>query len=256
MPEPGEEESIRGDWYATAFGALYPVVYAHRSVAAARPEAEFAVRQLRLRRSERALDLCCGNGRHMVGLIEHCDSVVGLDYSADLLRIARRQAGPKARLIRGDMRILPFPSHFDALFSFFTSFGYFDDADNARSARAMCLALKPGGRLFIDYLNPAFVEATLVPFSRRDSQGYAINETRWIDSDKGRVNKTTEVLRKSAVVARMGESVRLYSLEELGALLRRAGLEIDAAYGDYDAAGVAEDRPRIILVARRKEGHA
>ena len=36
--------TIEEDWYAHAFDALYPIVYAHRSIASAQPEVSFAAR--------------------------------------------------------------------------------------------------------------------------------------------------------------------------------------------------------------------
>lgn len=115
--------SIDEHWYKRSFVAQYGVVYAHRSVEAAVREAAFAVSQLVIDGSERVLDLCCGNGRHMGHLLRRTPHVTGLDYSRELLAAARDTLGPEAALVRGDMRALPFDGVFDAVTSFFTSFG-------------------------------------------------------------------------------------------------------------------------------------
>ena len=250
-------------WYATAFGEVYSVIYAHRTVEAASGEADFAARQLGLARDDCVLDLCCGNGRHMVHLCKHAGAVAGLDYSAHLLGLARENVGAGARLVRGDMRALPFGANFDVVVNFFTSFGYFsDDAENRGVAFEMARVLKPGGRFFIDYLNPSHVVASLVPRSRREHAGYEIEEERWIDEAAQRVNKRT-VVRKAdapstpdALVARTEESVRLYSFEEMRAMLDAAGLEIVSAFGDYQGNALTEDAPRLLLIGRRRTAHA
>ena len=62
------------------------------------------------------------------------------------------------------MRV-PFGSRaYDYVFSFFTSFGYFDDpAEQAAVVRNIARSLKPGGRLVLDYLNPRYADAHLTP---------------------------------------------------------------------------------------------
>ena len=115
------DTNIAEDWHQRSFGALYPVLYAHRNVEAAAPEAAFAAQRLGLRPDDRVLDLCCGNGRHMVHLLRHTPRVVGLDYSPDLLALASEQLGNSAGLVRGDMRAVPFGAVFDAVTNFFTS---------------------------------------------------------------------------------------------------------------------------------------
>jgi ubiquinone/menaquinone biosynthesis C-methylase UbiE len=253
-----KHESIDGDWFATAFGAWYPVVYAHRTVAAAAPEAEFAQKVLHISPDDRLLDLCCGNGRHLVHLAKTAPQAAGLDYSADLLRLARENIGAsRNRLLRGDMRALPFADNtFDAITNFFTSFGYFQDArEDRKTATEIARVLRPGGRFFIDYLNESHVKKTLIPHSERRQDQYLILETRWIDPDTNRVNKRTEVEHEGRVLTRMAESVRLYSLDELAELLDAAGLEINQTYGDYEGNPTDPIRPRLILSGHRTGTH-
>jgi tRNA (uracil-5-)-methyltransferase TRM9 len=55
---------------------------------------------------ETALDLGCGNGRHVELLTDHADRVLGLDISRELLTIAADRV-PTADLIEGDASRLP-----------------------------------------------------------------------------------------------------------------------------------------------------
>lgn len=251
-PATPSPSGVVDNWYETAFDALYPVVYAHRTVEAATRESAFAIEQLHLCTSCSVLDLCCGNGRHMVHLLRHTPHVIGLDYSPALLGEARRLLGGQGSLLRGDMRAIPFDRAFDAVANFFTSFGYFNrDEENQAVARGIARALRPGGRFFMDYLNPQHVQANLDPESRRTAGAYEIIEKRWIDKALNRVNKTTAILRDGVLVNETSESVRLYERDELAGLLTAAGLKVEAIFGDYDGTPVHGSRPRQIVVGTR-----
>jgi len=252
VPDTGKDTpDIAEDWYARAFGSLYPMLYAHRSVEAAAPEAAFAIEELSLSPADRVLDLCCGAGRHMVYLKQRTPCLTGVDYSPQLLDLARQQLGSCARLIRADMRALPFAGAFDALTNFFTSFGYFDDAGNAQTVRCMARALRPGGRFFMDYLNAPYAEKALQPRTERTIESLHVVETRWIVGSPRRINKRTEVIEDGATVHRGEESVRLYLPEEILALLRQFGLEIDRTFGDYEGQPLNPGQPRMIMVGHR-----
>jgi SAM-dependent methyltransferase len=246
------DESIDADWYAAAFGDLYPVVYAHRTVEAAAPECRFAAKTLDLKQDDRVLDLCCGTGRHLVHLARHATGLVGLDYSEDLLRRATTLLEGRAKLVRADMRSVPFANTFDVLTNFFTSFGYFmDDRENDRSVGSMANALRKGGRFFVDLINPAHTRANLVPQSSRMRDDFRIDETRWIDETARRVNKITQVSQHGHTIAEFQESVRLYEERELLEMFGVEGLAIDHVYGDYDGCDAADNHPRLILTGHK-----
>lgn len=243
---------VAHDWYRRSFDALYPVIYAHRTVESAAPEAAFAARQLELNEGKSVLDLACGNGRHLAHLLQRTRRAVGLDYSAALLARARETVGRRAGLVRADMRAVPFAGAFDAVTNFFTSFGYFfEDAENLRTVRSVAQALKPGGRFFIDYMNRAHVEATLVPRSRRRIGEYEVAEERWIDARRRRINKTMAVYKGDVRLENLEESVRLYESDELQQLLAAGGLTVDRFFGDFTGEPYGRNSPRMILVGRK-----
>jgi len=244
--------SVTDNWFEAAFGELYPVVYAHRTVEAAVPEANFAAKAVDLKPEEYALDLCCGAGRHLVTLQKYGAHLTGVDYSAQLLDIARKRLQQETFLVRADMRALPFSSCFDVVFSFFTSFGYFmEDNDNAAAASNMAHVLKPAGRLFMDYLNPLSLVKHLQPETTRESEGFIIEERRWIDYKLKRVNKQVSVMRNGGIVSATSESVRLYQREELTALLGSVGLQVDQVWGDCAGNPYGADADRMVLVGSK-----
>ena len=252
MPGTTPPRTPPPNWYEESFGDLYTVIYAHRSVEAAAPEAAFAARVLKLEPGDRVLDLCCGSGRHLVHLAQIVGHPVGLDYSPAMLQEGRQVLKTHACIVRADMRAIPFCEAFDAVTNFFTSFGYFqDDSENMRVINETSRVLKPGGRFFIDYVNPAHVRDTLDSQSNRTIDGYNVSECRWIDESAKRINKMTRVSRGEETVRNFGESVRLYEEPELRALLDGAGLVCEQAFGDYTGAPLARNTPRMILTGSK-----
>lgn len=246
-------EPVREDWYRLGFRHLYAVVYAHRTVEAAAPEAAFAAKLLGLRQGERVLDAGCGNGRHLVHLARMTKDAAGLDYSVELLATAAAQLNGAARLVRGDLRRLPFGPCFDAVASFFTTFGYFPtDVENGAAAAELARVLKPGGRWFLDFLNAANVRQTLEPETLRHNGDYAIHERRWIDEARGRVNKRVEVTHRGHAAGSWEESVRLYDQAQLCALLADAGLAVEEVFGNYSGESADAEQPRLIMAGRKR----
>jgi len=248
---PDKTLAVADDWFVAAFGELYPVVYAHRTVEAAIPEAHFAAEAVRLLPEDNALDLCCGAGRHLVTLEQYGAHLAGVDYSTQLLAIARKRLSPETALIHADMRALPLTPCFDVVFSFFTSFGYFEDTDNVAAAASMAQVLKPSGRFFMDYLNPLNLEEHLEPETLRESKGYVIHERRWIDREKHRVNKTVAIEHEGNAMGVTSESVRLYALEELTALLSEVGLQVQEVWGNCAGAAYGPNADRMILAGSK-----
>jgi SAM-dependent methyltransferase len=196
-------------------------------------------------RGDRVLDLACGPGRHAAELERLGAKVVGFDLSRAMLRRARERAG--ACLVRGDMRALPFRAgSFVLAVNLFTSFGYFvDDAEHRLVVRQVAAALVPRGVFVLDYLNAEHVRRTLKLGER--TAGRDVRVTRRIDRDSRFVIKEIELRDEGR---RFEERVRLYSADELAALLTDAGLRIIARFGDYEGAAAGPEAPRVILVAR------
>lgn len=239
-------------WYDAAFEADYLALYPHRDLPAARFEVGGLVeRGLR----GVVLDLGCGFGRHLLALRERGFDAVGLDRSEALLARAHGLADGalRGRLVRGDFRALPLRERcFDAVLMLFSSFGYFDDAENARVLGECARVLKPGGLLVLDLMNPSRVRATLVPESRSERDGRTILERRSLARDEPRVRKDVTLTGGGAPERAWREDVRLYEPAEIAAALASAGLEFLRTEGDFDGAAYAPEAPRQLVWARRR----
>jgi SAM-dependent methyltransferase len=199
------------------------------------------------------LDLACGAGRHLRPLAEKGLKSVGLDLSSELLRRASAEAGGPWRLVRGDMRRLPFAhGSFGAVASFFTSFGYFatvgEDVEVLGEVRRV---LEPGAGFMLDFLHAGYVRSNLVPEDRRRLGERWVVQRRRIEGRS--VVKEIEIrpVGPGGRGERYEERVRLYEPEELEELLREAGLSVAARFGGYDGQPLDPDSERVLLAGRR-----
>jgi SAM-dependent methyltransferase len=233
-------------WFASWFDShYYHRLYAHRSDAEAAGFIDALVDRLQPEEHASILDLGCGAGRHAKYLASKGFCVTGLDLAASSIRTAQRWEFPGLRFLRHDMR-LPFGRQaFDYIFNMFTSFGYFDDAaEHQGVVRNIANALRPGGFLVLDYLNVRHAEARLVPEEITEIDGVVYRVTRW--SDATHFYKRIEVDDVEHV-----ERVAKFTRGDFAAMFARAGLTIEAVYGDYALRPFdADSSPRLILMAR------
>ena len=230
-------------WFETAFEKQYLDLYYRRDDAAAKDEAAFAAEALALTEGSLVLDVACGAGRHARALKELGHRVVGIDLSRDLL-----DAAAGVTRVRGDMRALPFAGYFDAACSFYTSFGYFDDDGNLATIDSIVGSLRVGGVFLLDFLNATTVGTRLVPESEEERDGRTYKIRRRIED--GRVLKDV-VIEEEGLTMSYTESVRLYLYNELLEILKGAGFDVIATYGDFDGRDYTTDAPRCILISRK-----
>ena len=185
--------------------------------------------------------------------------VVGLDLSFDLLYHARDLPEGRqllGRLVRADSRRLPFDgAAFDAVCLLFSSFGYFDDEENAGLLSEVARVLRPGGAAVLDIMNPERIRAGLVPESKSQRDGFVLHERRSLECFGRRVVKHVELIRDDGGPSeRWHEDVRMYGTNELQLLAKNRGLELLRAEGDFDGSPFdsgPNGSPRQILWFRR-----
>ncbi len=105
------------------------------------------VKLLAPRAGERVLDLGCGTGPLTHQIAQAGASVVGLDFSDEMLNQAR-SAFPELEFVRGDARDFHFGAPFDAVFS--NAVLHWVSPPEA-AVRCVAAALKPGGRFVAEF---------------------------------------------------------------------------------------------------------
>lgn len=215
--------------------------------------AEALVRRLGLPVGAEVLDVPCGHGPLALALARRGLRVTGVDLTAALLDDARRAAASEGLAVDWqlrDMRDLPWSRRFDVALNWWSSVGFFDEPGEEAFFAALHGALKPGGALVLETL----VLETLLP---------GLQERRWSDAGPLRVLEQTQVdwlagrartewtfEREGRVTSRRTSDLRIYSVAELGAALRRAGFRDLEAHADLAQTAFTPGR-RLVLVARR-----
>ena len=201
------------------------------------------------------LDLCCGAGRHLLALHEAGFSdLTGIDLSQVLLDVARRQLdavdGAGIRLVRSDMRQIPFADHFATILSLFTSFGYFSESEEDEAVlRAARGALRPGGTFLMDTLNRPWTIDHLVPRNEETIDGDRVVITRSLSPDGLRVEKETCVKEGGEPPQIYRESVRMYTAAEMREMLDRSGFVSVRFHGGLDGRPYDDASQRLVAIA-------
>ena len=201
-----------------------------------------------------ALDLACGPGRHAIPLARRGFRVTAVDLSPFHLTRARDHAA-RARVdvefVQSDMRAFVRADAFDLVLSIFTSFGYFEDpADDRRVLDNVRRSLRPGGVLVMDMAGKERVARVLQPtLSQRTADGALLVQRHTVVDDWSRVRNEWTVVRDGR--SRTFEfCLRVYSGQELKALLAAAGFASVRLCGGLDGRPYDLEAERLIAVAR------
>lgn len=180
-------------------------------------------------RPPKLLDVACGTGRHLA-LLDDFERV-GIDLDPGMLVRAAGRC-PDVTLVEGDMRTLDglgLGGPFDVVTCLFSAIAYMEDVRSLHEATAsMARCLAPGGMLVIEpFLEPGVVElgrpwATFV--DRPDIKIARMDVPR---VEGRRLLLEFEYLIADAEGVRHvpeSHSIGLFTVEEIGAAIRAAGL--------------------------------
>jgi SAM-dependent methyltransferase len=241
------------DWFESWFdSAHYHRLYAYRDNTEAAEFIDQLVSRLCPCQGTKALDLGCGAGRHSRELAARGFDVVGLDLSAHSIERAKFAENAKLHFRRHDMRV-PFGiERFDYVFNLFTSFGYFESADENRLVLDnVSASLKSGGQFVLDYLNVEYAEAHSMKDEVQAMGDNIYYLTRWSDATHFFKRITIHDLRGGEPLEYQ-ERVAKLTLQDFSRMLAADGLTIDEVFGDYGLHRYDVERsPRMIVVASK-----
>jgi SAM-dependent methyltransferase len=230
----------------------------------------FIVETLDLRPGDRLLDLGCGSGVHALRLAQRGIQVVGLDIAPSLVEYAtnlvREADVSSATFVVGDMRdplaaLAPLgladSPGFQAVTILSTSFGFLGEAGDRATLQAAARVLLPGGKLFLDLTDPASLMLPREKWWSELDGGFMLMEA-WYDPSTCVHEGTFRYFDRDGNlnVCAEPERIRVYSLPELTALLRNAGLPLRAAYGNSSLPPRAyglRHHERMLVVGRKPQ---
>ena len=234
-PVENLESYVKADWWKHLFNANYlrtdgDVV---NDNAITQTEVDVFEKILDVDKNVAMLDLCCGQGRHVMEFARRgFNGAQGFDRSHYLISRARAQAkkeGLSASFKEGDARKLPYKTNqFDVVTILGNSFGYFESQEDDQLVLGeIYRILKPEGKLLIDVTDGDHMRATFEPRSWEwIDKTYFVCRERSISSDNQRlVSREVITHVKKGVVADQFYAERLYSSEMLKELLEENGFE-------------------------------
>ena len=124
-----------------------------------------------MKRNDRILDLCGGQGRHSIELAKrgYLDLTV-LDYSNYLINLGEKRAKKenlKINFFQGDARSTGLKSNdYSVVIIMANSYGYFQkERDNFQILKEVNRLLEVKGRLLIDLVDPVYIKKNINPMS-------------------------------------------------------------------------------------------
>jgi SAM-dependent methyltransferase len=217
-------------------------------------EIDFIDEALAVARGGRILDLACGAGQHAVELAARGYDMVGFDLSQSQLDWAgglAQERNQRLQFTYGDMRELSYNEAFDAVYSWNTSFGFFEEDKNVDVAERVFRALRPGGRFLLDVVNRDFVVAQQPGQTWFEGDGCVCIDDVSIDFITSRMKVKRTLMLTNGKNRECNYSLRIYGLHELGKILHDVGFKILNVSGRPEMPSVffGSTSPRIIILA-------
>lgn len=230
MPDWTREYFERG--YAQRWGLLAPSERV-------RLEAAALWTLLELSPACRIIDIGCGHGRHALALAERGSEVIGLDFAVTLLHRARHLAAEsrtQVHWIRGDMRRLPFRSGCADAAILTDAFGFFDtEEEHDTVLREAARVVTNRGRLALKVVNGGLVLDDFRETEREERDGVVVLVSNTLAFDPPRLTQRINV-SGSRGQGQYERRQRLYRVDELRAVLERAGFFVVGVFAGPDGA--------------------
>jgi ubiquinone/menaquinone biosynthesis C-methylase UbiE len=250
-----------------AIADYYDAEYADRAML--EQDVPFYLRHLPKKRQS-VLELACGTGRAAIPIAQAGHRVVGVDYAADMLAIAKRKrdgvglTDGNLQLLKRDCLRLRLDEKFDSICIFFNTFLGFTTLEEQDAVLAgVRRHLKRTGRFWLDIFQPS-LPLLAEPVSRNlDAHQFYVHSLdravmlrtdvrrdpaeqvqritfrySWFDGDGSEHREKVEF------------DMTFIFPRELRILLERNGLKIERLWGDYDGSPLTANSPRMIASCR------
>ncbi len=235
-------------WFESWFNSpYYKVLYQDRDETEAEDFTEALLGYLKPKSGCRIVDIGCGEGRFAIQFANQGFDVTGIDLAANRIEKALEHERENLHFMVHDMRLPFYINYFDLAFNLFTSFGYFNsERDNQLAANSFASGLKKGGRLVVDYLNRDWVLQQLKPHAIVEKEGIKFDIQK--DYDGRHIIKHIRFEDAEGVKRHYTERVSAFSLQDFTDLFAKAGLTLNATFGDYNLAPFdSTHSPRLIM---------
>jgi SAM-dependent methyltransferase len=241
-------------WFETIFDERYPELFGPVE-GDAEQEVEEILGFLHPPAGGAVEDLGCGRGRHAIPLARRGFRVAGVDISENMLRLARSRAERErvqVEWVMEDMRTFCRPGAFDLALSLFTSFGYFSDAENQQVLDNIGKSLRRGGMLLLDLRNAGKGLSRLEDMDMTvEVPSGSLRMSIRFDRRTMRASAEHTLTRSDGIRISSAFDVRVYSMEELSRMIRKAGMEVKDFHGSLSGSPFTDESTRMVTLAVR-----
>ena len=195
-------------------------------------DVDFLIGALKLKKTDRILDLACGHGRHTIELKKRGFNIEGLDFSSHLLKTAEEQAKQenlKINFYKQDIHKINLKEKYDKIFLFFSEFGLFDAE---KVLKNVTKTLKSNGLFLLDCDNAFRLIRYLTKHPRAPYEfDFVKMELREKKGDRKK-------------------GVRYYTFPELKKIFNNSKLRVSSVYGNYEKEELDVNSKRMIVVGK------
>lgn len=244
-------------WYKELFVTEDPArLHGYEESEKSRAEVSFIIEKLGLTPGMRVMDLCCGQGKHLVDFARRGFVAVGVDLSDYMLAKCReniKEAGVGVQVFQCDMRDIEFRNEFDVVINMWTSFAYLEsEEEDQKVLDAVARALKPGGWFVIETVNhDSMMRRFLERSWFENTNGDVVMSDRHYNVITGRLYCTETTICKDGRRREISHDIRLYTFTELARMLSTAGLEVTDVWGGFDGSEFTLDSKGVVIAAQR-----
>ena len=233
------------NWFDTPY---YKLLYRNRNEDEARLFIDNILKKINIEPNSKILDLACGTGRHSIYLSKKGFDVVGIDQSKKNIITAKENENEKLIFFQQEMT-KDINMQFNAIFNFFTSFGYVDHKYNYNTIENNSKNLKKGGLFIIDFLNQKIVRKNIVEYEEKNIENISFNIHRYIENNY--IFKEIS-FEHNETKYNFKEKVMLLDLKDFENYFNKNNLKISDIYGDYKLSSFDINKsPRLILISKK-----
>ncbi|MFI2629561.1 class I SAM-dependent methyltransferase [Streptomyces collinus] len=211
-----------------------------------------------------SLELGVGTGRIALPLADLAGEVIGVDSSPEMLEVLRGVLAREPRpvtAVHGDIRTYRSERKHGLVFCVCGTLSMLlDPAEQQQVLETCAQALAPGGAVAVETHNPAFVDA-MHEGRLRDTFLIPCGEDAALQSyslivPAQKLWHMSHIWHEGGGTRLASESSRLTTPEEIDAYAERAGLRLEARYGDWQGSPFTGVEPMTICVYRSADGSA
>ena len=219
---------------------------------------------LRLQRDQTVADITCGPGLYAVELARRGCRVTGIDFAPAALAYAEeaaREQGVTARctFIEADVRQMSLPpASCDAALILYGQLAVMRPQEAAALLAATARALRPGGRLLIELLNPEGVDRGKSSWWYTDDRGLwgnapflHLGERYWDEDQECSIERYQIIHLESGKMDLIHLCDQVYRPERITRMLHEAGFASVTVHPGWDGLPLYDADEWIVYVATR-----